>query len=116
MHSCCAPLKMQTGFLSEEGSTDTAVKPVQTGRWRRRQWSAEQKLTALQEWQTGIPLEPICRKDAVHAAQMYRWKRSFDQELKEPGELVPKSHGLGLQNRVEELERALGRKALEVDV
>jgi hypothetical protein len=36
--------------------------------------------------------------------------------LKEPGELVPKSHVLGLQKRVEELERALGRKALEVDV
>jgi hypothetical protein len=29
---------------------------------------------------------------------------------------VPKSQGLGLQKRVEELARALGRKALEVDV
>jgi len=95
---------------------DTAVKPVQTGRGRRRQWSAEQKLTVLQEWQTGIPLEEICRKYAMNAAQMYRWKRSLDQGLKEPGELVPKSHVLGLQKRVEELERALGRKALEVDM
>ena len=95
---------------------DTAVKPVQTGRGRRRQWSAEQKLTVLREWQTGIPLEEICRKYAMNAAQMYRWKRSLDQGLKEPGELVPKSQVLGLQKRVEELERALGRKTLEVDV
>ena len=95
---------------------DTAVKPVQTGRGRRRRWSAEQKLIVLQEWQTGIPLEEICRKYAMNAAQMYRWKRSLDQGLKEPGELVPKSQVLGLQKRVEELERALGRKALEVDV
>jgi hypothetical protein len=47
---------------------------------------------------------------------MYRWKRSLDQGLRESGELVPKSQVLGLQKRVEELERALGRKALEVDL
>ncbi len=40
----------------------------------------------------------------------------LDQGLKEPGELVPKSHVLGLQKRVDELERALGRRALEADV
>jgi transposase-like protein len=94
---------------------DTVMKPIQNGRGRRRQWSGEQKLTVLQEWQTGVPLEEICRKYAVNAAQMYRWKRSLDQGLKESGKLVPKSQVLGLQKRVEELERALGRKALEVD-
>lgn len=95
---------------------ETAMKPVQNGRGQRRRWSAEQKLTVLQEWQTGIPLEEICRKYAVNAAQMYKWKRSLDQGLKESGELVPKSLVGGLQKRVDELERALGRKALEVDV
>jgi hypothetical protein len=63
-----------------------------------------------------VPLEAIGRKYAVHAAHMYRWKGSLDQGLKEPGELVPKSHVLGLQKRVDELERALGRMALEADV
>ena len=38
---------------------DTVMKPVQNGRGRRRQWSSEQKLTVLQQWQTGV-----------------RWKRS----------------------------------------
>lgn len=95
---------------------ETAIKPVQNGRGRRRRWSAEQKLTVLQEWQAGIPLEELCRKYAVNAAQMYKWKRSLDQGLKESGEWVPKSHVGGLQKRIEELERALGRKALEVDV
>ena len=95
---------------------DTAVKPGQTGRGRRRRWSGDQKLTVLQEGQTGGPLEEVCRKYAVNAAQMYRWKRSLDQGLKEPGEMVPKSHVLGLQKRVEELERALGQKALEADM
>ena len=49
---------------------ETTMKPVRDGRGHRRRWSAEQKLTALQEWQTGIPLEEICRKYAVNAAQM----------------------------------------------
>ncbi len=95
---------------------DTAVKPVQNGRGRKRRWPAEQKLTVLQEWKNGAPLEEVCRKYSVNAAQMYRWKRSLDQRLKESGEMVPKSQVLGLQKRVEELERALGRKALEVDL
>lgn len=95
---------------------DTVMKPVQNAHGRRRQWSREQKLTGLQEWRTGVPLEEICRKYAVNAAQMYRWKRSLDQGLKESGKLVPKSLVGGLQKRVEELERPLGRKTLEVDV
>ena len=45
---------------------DTMMKPVQNGRGRRRQWSSEQKLTVLQEWQAGVPLEEICRKYAVN--------------------------------------------------
>jgi transposase-like protein len=92
---------------------ETAMKPVRNG---RRRWSAEQKLAVLQEWRNGVPLEEVCRKYGVNAAQMYRWKRSLDQGLKESGELVPKSQVLGLQKRVEELERALGRKAWEVEV
>ncbi|TSA00168.1 MAG: hypothetical protein D4R81_08095 [Nitrospiraceae bacterium] len=95
---------------------ETVVRPVQNGRGGRRRWNAEQKLAVLQEWKNGVPLEEVCRKYAMNAAPMYRWKRSLDQGLKEPGELVPKSQVLGLQKRVEELERALGRKALEVDV
>ena len=52
----------------------------------------------LREWRTGISIEEICRKYAMNAAQMYRWKRSPDQGLKEPGELVQKSQVLGLRN------------------
>lgn len=44
---------------------DTVMNPVQTG---RRRWSSGQNLAVLQEWQTGIPLEEICRKYAVNAA------------------------------------------------
>lgn len=95
---------------------ETAIKPVQNGRGRKRRWPAEQKLAVLQEWRNGVPLEEVCRKYGVNAAQMYRWRRSLEQGLKESGEMVPRSQVVGLQRRVEELERALGRKALEVEV
>ena len=45
---------------------ETVMKPVQNGRGRRRRWSAEQKLTVLQESQTGgsfgRDLPEICRE------------------------------------------------------
>jgi len=95
---------------------EATIKPLQNGRGRKRRWPAKQKLVVLQEWKNGILLEEVCWKYNVNAAQMYRWKRSLDQEPKESGELVPKSQVLGLQKRVDELERALERKALEVDL
>ncbi len=95
---------------------DTAMKPAPNSRGRKRRMPAEQKLAILQEWKNGVPLEEVCRKYGLNAAQMYRWKRSLDQGLKESGEMVPKSQLLALQKRVEELERALGRKSLEVDL
>ena len=105
-----------TGRISEVGYIDITVKPVQTGRGRRCRWSADQKLTVLPEWQTGVPLEEICRKYTVNAVQLYRWKRSLNQGLKEPGERVPKSHVLSLQKRAEELERAWGASCLFIFV
>ena len=77
---------------------DALKKAVQHGRIRARQWSGEQKLTVLQEWQTGVPWEEICRKYAMNAAQICRWKRNLDQGLKESGELMPQSLMGGLQS------------------
>jgi len=95
---------------------ETMVAKPERTRGRKGRWPAEQKLAVLQEWKNGVPLEEVCRKYGVNAAQMYRWKRSLDQGLKDAGEMVPKSQILVLQKRVEELERALGRKALETDL
>ena len=65
---------------------ETVLKPVQDGRGRKRRVPAEQKLAVLQEWKNGVPLEEVCRKYALNAAQMYRWKRSLEQGLKESQE------------------------------
>jgi len=93
-----------------------AVKPVQTGRGRRGRWPSETKLAALQEWRSGLPVEEVSRRFGMSAALLYRWKRSVDQGLKETGDLIPRSQVAGLQKRIEELERALGRKAYELEL
>jgi len=83
---------------------------------KRGRWSAERKFEVLREWQQGLPLEEVCRRHGLNAAQLQRWKRAMDRSLKDSGELIPRSQVGALQRKVEELERALGRKALEVDV
>jgi len=83
---------------------------------KRHRFSTEQKLSFLQEWQAGTPLAELCRLHGLKANALYRWKKQLDQGLRDHGELVPKSRLLPLQRKVEELERALGRRALEVDL
>lgn len=95
---------------------ETAIMPGQNGAGRRGRWSAEKKLAVLQEWQQGIPLEEVCRRHGLNASKLHSWKRAMDRGLKDSGELIPRSQVAGLQKKVEELERALGRKTLEVDV
>jgi transposase-like protein len=82
----------------------------------KRHWRAEQKLQILEEWRSGLPLEEICRKYAVRASAVYQWRKELDRGLKNSGSMVPKADLISLERKVEELERALGRKALEVDI
>lgn len=94
---------------------ENGVKAVQGQRGRRGRWPAGQKLAVLQEWRSGTPLEEVCRRYGVNATLVHRWKRTIDQGLRESGELVPRSQVAALQKRVDDLERALGRKAFEVE-
>ena len=93
---------------------ETAQNTVQ--RRPKRYWTAEKKLEILEEWRNGIPTEELCRRYGVAASQISKWKGDLERGLKERGEMVPKSHVATLQKKVEELERALGRKTMEVDV
>jgi transposase-like protein len=92
---------------------ETAVIPAQK---KYKYWKPEDKLALLQQWQQGTPVEELCRRHGLRAARVYSWKRAMERGLKDQGELIPKSHVAGLQKKIDELERALGRKALEVDV
>ena len=88
--------------------------PAKSG--RRSRFSTEQKLSILQQWQAGTPAAELCRTHGLTNNALYRWKKLLDQGLREHGELIPKSRLFPLQRKIDELERALGRKALEVDI
>jgi transposase len=92
----------------------TQDAPVKTG--RRQRVSAEQKLAILQQWQAGTPLPELCRLHGLKANALYRWKKQRDHGLRDHGELIPQSRRRPLQRKIDALERALGRKALEVDL
>lgn len=82
----------------------------------KRRWSAEKKLEIMEQWRNGLPVEELSRRYSVSSAQLYKWKRDLEQGLKDRGEMVPKSQIMTLQRKVDELEKALGRKSLEVDI
>jgi len=83
---------------------------------RRRRVSTEQKLAIFQQWQTGTPVVELCRTHRLKTSAIYRWKKQLDCGLRHHGGLIPKSRWLPLQRQLDEFERALGRKALEVDI
>lgn len=91
--------------------TEAPVQHVKGGRW-----TPEQKMTLLQEWQRGTPVQEICRRYGLHTWQMYKWRKALERGLADRGELIPKAQVAILQRKVEELEKALGRKAMEVDI
>jgi transposase-like protein len=92
----------------------TQNSPIKSG--RRRRVSTDQKLAILQQWQAGTPVVELCRTHSLKASAIYRWKKQLDHSLRDHGQLIPKSRLLPLQRKIDELERALGRKALEVDI
>ena len=85
-------------------------------RAKGQRWTPEQKMALLQEWQQGTPIQEVCRRHGLQTWQMYKWRKALERGLADHGALVPKSQVAALQRKVEDLEKALGRKSLEVDV
>ena len=89
-----------------------------------RSYTREFKLTALSRWEAGESVEAVARDVGVRADQLYRWRRKLEaggpEALRgagkprrgfEPASGAPTSS----ERRIAELERQLGRQALELD-
>lgn len=86
----------------------------------RRRLTTEQKRAMVEEaGQPGMSVSAVARKHTVHPNQLFKWKRLLRQETlrsERPGrEEIPFSEVKALKARVTDLERALGRKTLEVE-
>ena len=89
-----------------------------------RSYTREFKLTALSRWEAGESVEAVARDVGVRADQLYRWRRKLEaggpEALRgagkprrgfEPASGAPTSS----ERRIAELERQLGRQAVELD-
>jgi len=79
----------------------------------RRKFTKEFKQTAIRRLQSGQSTAEVARALEVHPSELYRWRRELDHH----GERA--FMGVGQrraeESRVAELERKVGRQALEID-
>lgn len=80
---------------------------------KKRTFSPEFKLQVAGEAETGIPVAELCRRYELTSALIYKWRRQFKEAPKNP---FP---GRGSREtekaKIAEMERLIGRQALEID-
>lgn len=79
----------------------------------RRKFTKEFKIAALRQIDGGASIGAVARSCEINPNLLHRWRRDFQQS---PEQAFP---GLGKkradESRVAELERKIGRQALEID-
>ena len=88
---------------------------------RRRRWSAPEKLAMVQEtYELGLTVSLVARRHGVRPSQLFTWRKLAAQgALTATGaseEVVPASEYRALQELVRELQRLLGKKAMEAEI
>ena len=90
------------------------------GRQPRRRFAPAEKMAMVQEsFEPGMSSSAVARKYGISPSQNFQWRKLMrDGEIKaldSEENVVPESELKALKNRIKELERALGKKTLEVD-
>ena len=79
----------------------------------RRQFTREFKLAAVRRLEAGVSIAEVAPGLEVNPNVLHRWRREFRQG---PGSVFP-GHGSPRwsEGRIAELERKIGRQAVEID-
>jgi transposase len=88
---------------------------------RRRQWSARQKQTMVEEAeQPGNSISSVARKYEIHPNQLFKWRRLIHEgglvAVGREERVVPESEANKLRAQIRELQRLLGKKTMEVEI
>ena len=94
---------------------------VLTGVQRRRRFSLGEKLRAVEESnQPGMTVSYVARKYGISPSMLFRWRKLMTEGGKvavgADDAVVSAQEARELKRRIRELERALGRKTLEVEI
>jgi len=100
-------------------NTLSELKPATDG--RRRRFTPEQKTALLREAaRPGSSLSNTARQYGVAVSLLFQWKRLMDDatesSLTRDEKLVPESALKKAESRIRELERALGRATMKVEI
>jgi len=100
-------------------SDTIAIEPFQAG--RRRHYTPEQKRSLLDETtRPGASVSEVARKYGVAPSMLFQCMLVMDDAtkkgLKANERVVPESEVKKLEARIRELERALGRKTMQVEI
>ena len=95
------------------------IESAQSG--RRRRFTPQQKRSLLDESaRPGSSISEVARTYGIAPSLMFLWRRSMDdasdKSLKANERVVPESEVKKLEARIKELERALGRKTMQVEI
>ena len=85
---------------------------------RRRRWTTSEKLSMVQEtYEAGSTVSLVARRHGVALNQLFGWRKLAVQgastATSADEEVVPSSQYRALEQQVRELQRLLGKKAME---
>ena len=88
---------------------------------RRRRWSLDEKIRAVEESSIpGMTVSFVARKYGISPSQLFRWRKLMAERGKvavgADDAVVSAQEQRELKRRIRDLERALGRKTLEVEI
>ncbi|WP_156455598.1 IS3 family transposase [Sphingomonas sp. CCH5-D11] len=94
---------------------------VLTGVQRRRRWTPEEKVRIVEEtYLPGMSVSLVGRRHGISGSQIFTWRRLMAQGALTAAtageEVVPASEYRALEAQVRELQRLLGKKALEIEL
>ena len=94
---------------------------VFAGIQRRRRYTAEQKMSVVQEAMApGMTISYVARRHGIAPSLILGWRRRMSEggkeAIKADDEVVAKAEILALQKQVRELQRILGKKTVENEI
>ena len=79
----------------------------------RRTFTREFKVAAIKRLQSGMPVGRVARELQVNPNQLHSWKRQLEE--KPNSAFSGEGRRRGEETQVAELERKIGRQAMEID-
>src|SRR5215203_6934889 len=101
-------------------STDPKSEVLNGPERRRRRTPAEKLAIVAEAEEAGVTVSLVARRHGIAPNQLFRWRRLASQGAltatgaEEP--VVPASEDRSLQGQIRELQRLLGKKAMEAEI